>query len=65
MTGIEHTHSIEIIVKHRFGDREVVAASVLVAGYGDIDHMIDTFQTALVAAGFAPETAAKLGVRDE
>ncbi len=62
MSEIEYSHTVQIIVRHRYGAREVVAADLLVAGDGSIDHMVDSFQAALVAAGFSTDTAGRLNL---
>jgi len=54
------THLVTITVTGRYLDGERQHSSVTVAGDGGLDHMIDAFQAALVAAGFSTETAAKL-----
>lgn len=40
-------------------------AEVLARGDGTLQHWVKTFQAALVAAGFALETAKRLELRDE
>ena len=62
MSDIQHSHTVQIIVRHRYGARESVAADLLVAGDGSIDHMVDSFQAALVAAGFSTDTAGRLSL---
>ncbi len=59
------THTVTITVTGRYHHGEAQHASVTIAGDGGIDHMIDAFKAALVAAGFAPDTAGRLEVRDE
>jgi hypothetical protein len=58
----EQTHRITITVESRYqhGTNQVV--SVAIDGDGCIDHFIQAFQSALVAAGFAPVTAARFGM---
>ena len=59
------THSITVVVTGRYPHgREHAHASVTVNGDGSLEHAIDTFQAALVAMGFAPDTAARLNVRE-
>lgn len=55
-----HTISIRTDYRYRHGDTEKRTASVTVDGDGDLDHYIETFRAALVAAGFALATAAQL-----
>jgi hypothetical protein len=57
------THSVTVIVKARYPhNREHQQASVTVDGDGDIEHMLDTFRAALVAAGFSATQADRLGM---
>lgn len=59
------THAITIVVTGRYPHgRENPHASVTVNGDGSIDHAVDTFQAALVAMGFAPDTAGRLAIRE-
>ncbi len=65
MTDDDLTHRITITVHGRYPHaREQEHASVTIAGDGSLGHFVDTFQTALVAAGFAPDTAASLRAKD-
>lgn len=54
------THTVTITVEHRSHHAGPDSASVTITGDGSIEHMLDAFQAALVAAGFAPDTAARL-----
>ena len=54
------THTVTITVEHRSHHSGPGSASVTITGDGSIEHMLDAFQAALVAAGFAPDTAARL-----
>lgn len=61
----ELTHRITITVHQRYPhSKELEHASVTIAGDGSLGHFVDTFQAALVAAGFAPDTAASLRAKD-
>lgn len=62
--SLTHTVTVTVTGKYPHGQQQV-HASVTVAGDGSLDHMIDAFQAALVAAGFATDTAGRIGVRDE
>ena len=55
---LTHTVTITVTGKYPHGSRE--HCSVTLAGHGDLDHMIEAFKAALVAAGFSVATAAKL-----
>ena len=61
----EDTHTITIVVAHRSAHTGQGSASVTLTGDGSIDHMLDAFQAALVAAGFSTETAARLRLTGE
>ena len=64
MTDDTPTHRLTVTMTARYIDgKEQESATVTVAGDGSLDHVIDTFQAALLAMGFAPETAGELGVR--
>lgn len=54
------THTVTITVTHRSPHTGPDSASVSITGDGSIQHMLDAYQAALVAAGFAPDTAARL-----
>lgn len=58
------THTITVTIEGRYPHGEKQRASVSVDGDGDIDHMVETFQAALVAAGFAPATAGSLRITE-
>jgi len=60
-----HTISIRTDYKYLHGDPDKRTSIVTIDGDGDLDHYIETFRTALVAAGFAMETAARLDIKDE
>jgi hypothetical protein len=59
------THTVKIEVIGMYPDGERHHASVSVSGDGGIDHMIDTFAAALVAAGFSADTASRLGLIEQ
>lgn len=56
------THTITVVVAYRYPHGAVPSGSqsVTVTGDGDIEHFLTTFQAALVASGFATDTAQKL-----
>lgn len=56
----DDTHTVTVTVAHRTPHTGQGSASVTITGDGSLDHMLDAFQAALVAAGFAPDTAARL-----
>lgn len=58
MAGLSHTITITVSGNYPHGEKQ--HASVTVGGNGDLDHMFEAFKAALVAAGFALETAKKL-----
>jgi hypothetical protein len=58
-----HTVKIEVVGMYQHGEKQ--HASVSVAGNGSIDHMLDTFAAALVAAGFSADTASRLGLIEQ
>lgn len=51
------THKVEITIS---GNNPLQHATVSIDGDGGIEHMIEAFKAALVAAGFAIDTAKKL-----
>lgn len=61
MNELTHTVTIEVRGKYPHG-AGMQHASVTLAGSGNLDHMLDAFKAALVAAGFSTETAARLDV---
>jgi hypothetical protein len=57
------THTVTVTVEGRYmHGREQQHAMVKVAGDGGIEHMLDTFRAALVAAGFSATQADRLGM---
>lgn len=56
------THTVRIIVTGRYIHGEATHVEVSVAGDGGLDHVLDAFKAALVAAGFAMSTAARLDI---
>lgn len=57
------SHTVTITVAGRYPHgKEQQLSWVTVAGDGSLDHMLDTFRAALVAAGFAPSTAGALTI---
>jgi hypothetical protein len=58
MDGQTHTVTITVTDHYPHGLKQY--ASVTIGGDGQLDHMFEAFKAALVAAGFALETAKKL-----
>lgn len=56
----EPTHKVEITVSGNYTHGQKQHAMVSIGGNGDLNHMIESFKAALIAAGFAMDTAAKL-----
>ena len=55
------THKVEITITGNYPHGSKQHATVSIAGDGGIEHMLEAFRAALVAAGFALETAKKIG----
>ena len=69
MLGVENrmeelTHKVEITISGNYPHGAKQHASVSISGDGGLDHMIEAFKTALIAAGFAIDTAKKLDELD-
>jgi len=60
MNDDEMTHTVTITVSGNYPHGQKQHASVTINGDGGLDHMIEAFKAALVAAGFALDTAKKL-----
>lgn len=56
----ELTHSIEITIAGNYQHGQKQHVKVQMSGDGGLDHMLEAFKAALVAAGFSLETAASL-----
>jgi len=56
----EMTHKVEITISGNYPHGSKQHASVSIYGNGSLDHMIESFKCALIAAGFAMDTAKKL-----
>ncbi len=56
------THTITVTIEGRYPHGEKQRASVSVDGDGTLDHMVDTFQAAIVAAGYMASTAGTLRI---
>jgi len=56
----ELLHKVEITVSGNYTHGQKQHAMVSISGNGDLNHMIESFKAALIAAGFALGTAAKL-----
>ena len=59
------THTITVAVDGRYPHGGTQRATVVVAGDGGLDHMLDTFRAALMAAGYSARIAESLDVREE
>lgn len=60
----EFTHKVEITISGKYPHGSKQHASVSICGDGGLDHMIEAFKAALVAAGFAMDTVKKLDELD-
>lgn len=60
----ELTHKIEITISGNYQHGSKQHASVSISGDGGLDHMIEAFKAALIAAGFSMDTAKKLDELD-
>jgi len=58
------THKIEITITGNYPHGSKQHASISISGDGGLDHMIESFKAALIAAGFSMETAKKLDELD-
>lgn len=58
------THTVTITVSGNYPHGQKQHASITINGDGGLDHMIEAFKAALVASGFALDTAAKLDLVD-
>lgn len=56
----EMTHTIDIIISNNYPHEIKQRAMVSLSGDGSLDHIIEAFKIALVAAGFSMDTAKKL-----
>lgn len=56
----ELTHTVEIAVYGNYPTGQMLHAKVQISGDGGLDHMIEAFKAALVAAGFLLDTAKQL-----
>lgn len=60
----ELTHRVEITIAVITRTACKKHASISICGDGGLDHMIEAFKAALIAAGFAIDTAKKLDELD-
>ena len=60
----EPTHKVEITISGNYTHGTRQHASVSISGDGGLDHMIEAFKAALIAAGFSTDTAKKLDELD-
>ena len=61
MSEPTHTITITVVGKYPHGDNKQ-HASVTMSGDGNIEHMLNAFRTALVAAGFSVSLAERLRI---
>lgn len=61
---MEPTHFVQITVTGTYPHGGKQQASVSLSGDGGLDHMIEAFKAALVAAGFSVQTAMLLDKLD-
>lgn len=61
----DNTQSIEIILKGIYSVGEEEQVRLKVSGDGSLEYFVDTMRAFLVAAGFAPQMAERLGLVDE
>jgi hypothetical protein len=57
-------HTIEVSISSDHGDGVRHMSRLSVCGDGSLDHALDTFRAALVAAGFAASVAERLDVAE-
>ena len=55
-----YSHTITITVEGKYIHGQDQHACIMLSGDGSLEHMVEAFNTALVAAGFAADTAYKL-----
>ena len=63
MENETHTVKIEVIGKYTHGGN--TRSYIEVGGDGGIEHMLQSFRTSLVAAGFHEDTAKNLVVKED
>ena len=56
------THTVTVTVTGNYAHGPKQHATVMMAGAGDVEHMLDAFRAAMVAAGFSTALAAKLDI---
>lgn len=54
------THKVEITISGHYRHGSKQHAMVSLSGDGGLDHMMEAFKAALIAAGFSMDTAKKL-----
>ncbi len=60
---LTHTVAVAVTGRYQHGDRQ--HCEVRMSGDGGIEHMLDAFRAALVAAGFSPRIAEHLDISDQ
>ena len=65
MSDDKPTHTVTITVTGHYSHGPAQHAQIALAGDGGLDHMLDAFKAALVAAGFAMATAAQLDIKED
>ncbi len=61
----ELTHSVTVTINGKYPHGERQHASVTMAGDGNIEHMLDVFRAALIAAGFSALCASRLDFKED
>jgi hypothetical protein len=62
MTVPKHSHTVHVLVCGSYPHGQQQHVSLEISGDGGLDHMLDTFRAALVAAGFSTEVASRLDI---
>lgn len=60
----ELTHKVDVTISGNYPHGYKQHASISISGDGSLDHMMEAFKAALLAAGFAMDTAKKLDELD-
>ena len=54
------THKITITIDGKYPHGDKQHATISISGNGDLDHMLEAFKSALLAAGFSLDVVRKL-----
>lgn len=60
-----NSHTIEVVITSRCTHIGTSSARVSLDGDGDIDHFLDSFRAAMIAAGFGAATAGRLTLAED